>query len=102
MRWLGIATACAACTPSYAVRTLQTPRIKGADVLVLVRRKTDPPPSSSVIERVIVLPGQGFSILQITAYVPGHGDVDLLKAPDLAEAARIYRDTPADRKRTTN
>src|SRR5262249_38317430 len=60
------------------------------------------PPSRPVIDRVIVLPGMGFSILQITAYVPGRGEVELLKAPGVAEAERIYREAPADRNRTTN
>src|SRR5690348_6738807 len=33
-----------------------------------------------------VLPGNGMNLLQISAYVPGLGDIDLLDAPDLAGA----------------
>jgi galactose mutarotase-like enzyme len=86
----------------YDAHYLDAPEINGAKLVILERRTTEPPPSEVVIDRVTVVPGMGFSILQITAYVPGRGEVDLLKAPDVAEAARIYREAPADRNRTTN
>src|SRR5262245_60640903 len=85
----------------YSAHVLDAVRIHGAEVVVLERRRPEPP-DRAVIERVTILPGMGFSILQITAYLPGRGEVELLKAPDVAEAARIYRDAPADRNRTTN
>src|SRR5262245_9365337 len=96
VRWLAVVIASTACsgTPrdahDYVARTVATPQ---SDDAVVLERRGDPRPTGVAIDRVVVLPAQGFSILQITAHVPGRGEVDLLKAPDVAEAARIYRET---------
>lgn len=42
-----------------------------------------------------ILPGLGMNLLQVKAYIPGLGDVDLISAPSLPEAKRILED-PAD------
>lgn len=38
---------------------------------------------------VTLLPGRGMNLFQLTANLPGHGEVDLLKSPSIAEAARV-------------
>ena len=43
-----------------------------------------------------VLPGRGMNVLQITAFVPSRGEVRLLAAPPLAEAASLMTGTGAD------
>lgn len=43
-----------------------------------------------------LLPGRGLNIFQITANIPGHGEVALLASPPLAEAASQLTDTGAD------
>ena len=43
-----------------------------------------------------LLPGRGMNVLQITAYIPGKGQVNLLASPTLEEAARLLSGTGAD------
>jgi len=43
-----------------------------------------------------LLPGRGMNLLQITAYVPQEGQVNLLASPTLEEAARLLNGTGAD------
>ncbi len=43
-----------------------------------------------------VLPGRGMNVLQITAYLPQKGEVNLLASPPLQEAATILSGTGAD------
>ena len=43
-----------------------------------------------------LLPGRGMNILQITARLPGHGEVDLLASPSQPKAAAALSDTGAD------
>ena len=45
---------------------------------------------------VTLLPGRGMNVFQITAYLPGRGEVPLLASPALAEAARILSGGPDD------
>lgn len=42
-----------------------------------------------------ILPGLGMNLLQVKAYIPGLGDADLVSAPSLPEAKRVFED-PAD------
>jgi hypothetical protein len=44
----------------------------------------------------MLLPGRGMNLLQITAYLPQRGEVNLLASPPLQEAARILSGTGAD------
>ena len=43
-----------------------------------------------------LLPGRGMNVLQITASIPGHGEVPLLASPSLSEAAALLNDTGPD------
>ena len=36
-----------------------------------------------------ILPGRGMAVLQIKAYLPGKGEIDLLNSPPLPEAAKL-------------
>lgn len=43
-----------------------------------------------------LLPGRGLNVLQITANIPGHGEMPLLASPALPEVAGILSDAGAD------
>jgi hypothetical protein len=43
-----------------------------------------------------LLPGRGMNVLQITAYLPQKGEVNLLASPTLQEAAKLLTGTGAD------
>jgi len=43
-----------------------------------------------------LLPGRGFNLWQLTAYLPGHGEVPLLVSPPVTEAANILNGTGPD------
>jgi len=45
---------------------------------------------------VTMLPGRGMNILQITAYIPGRGEVKLLASPSVEEAASAMTGADAD------
>ena len=43
-----------------------------------------------------LLPGRGFNLWQLTAFLPGRGEVNLLVAPPVSQAAQILSGTDAD------
>lgn len=45
---------------------------------------------------VTLLPGRGMNVFQITAYLPGRGEVPLLASPSLADAVKILNGGPED------
>lgn len=59
--------------------------IGGEPAVTLVRPKPADLSKPSFL-RATVLPGNGMNLLQIQAYLPGTGEVDLLSAPGLPEA----------------
>jgi hypothetical protein len=67
----------------------------GQDVLQLQRSQllggNDPEFLSTTL-----LPGRGMNMLQITAYLPDKGEVNLLASPPLEEAAKLLTGTGAD------
>ena len=44
----------------------------------------------------ILLPGRGMNLLQLTALIPGHGDIPLLMSPPLDDAAKMLTGTGPD------
>jgi aldose 1-epimerase len=62
------------------------PRPGGLDPIVLTREQT-PGSNSPQFRSVTILPGLGMEILQIRAYLPGKGEVDLLSGPSVKELA---------------
>lgn len=59
--------------------------IGGEPAVTLVRPKSPDSAKPSFLSATI-LPGNGMNLLQIKAYLPGKGDIDLLNAPDLPVA----------------
>lgn len=64
----------------------QTPRPGGQDALVLQRALLEGGGLPEFVSATL-LPGRGLNTLQITAYLPGRGEVPLLSAPGVAQAA---------------
>jgi aldose 1-epimerase len=60
----------------------------GQDPVRLTRSATTIGKSAELLS-VTLLPGRGMNVFQITAMIPGHGEVPLLVSPPLSEAAAI-------------
>ncbi|HVG26292.1 MAG TPA: hypothetical protein VM865_01705 [Acidobacteriaceae bacterium] len=60
----------------------------GQDAVILRRNPTAIGGEPELISATL-LPGRGMNVLQITASVPGRGEVPLLVAPSLSDASRI-------------
>lgn len=80
---------------SDAPNLQQGPRPGGQDVLVLER---SPIEGGTVPEflSATLLPGRGLNVLQITAFLPQKGNVNLLASPTLEEAATKMNGTGDD------
>jgi aldose 1-epimerase len=68
-----------------SAETSSTILIGGEPAVTLVRPKLADKTKPSFLEAV-VLPGNGMNLLQVKAYLPGKGDINLLDAPDLQGA----------------
>lgn len=62
--------------------------IGGEPVLILQRPGVIDKSKPQFLEATI-LPGRGMAVLQIKAYLPGKGEIDLLNAPSLPEAEQL-------------
>jgi galactose mutarotase-like enzyme len=62
------------------------PRPGGQDALMLTRTRMLEDSLPEFLS-VTTLPGRGMNVLQIKAYVPGKGEVDLMASPSVADAA---------------
>ncbi len=74
------------------------PRPGGADSIVLTRTQT-PGNNMPEFRSATLLPGLGMGVLQITAFVPSRGEIELLAAPsakDVAEGTTPNRSGPND------
>lgn len=69
--------------------TPQPPPIRpgGQDAVVLEQTPLTGVPGPQFMSAT-VLPGRGMNVFQIRAYLPDHGNVDLMASPPLAEAAK--------------
>ena len=68
-----------------------TPRnltINGEPVITL-KQPARSDHSKPYFREATILPGRGMAVLQIKAYLPGKGEIDLLNAPPLAEAEKL-------------
>ena len=63
---------------------VQLPRPGGVEPIILTRAQT-PGANAPEFRSATLLPGLGMSLLQISAFVPGRGEVALLAAPSLEE-----------------
>ena len=64
----------------------------GGEPAVTLRRPPVTTGDKPQFVEVTVLPGRGMAVLQIKAYVPGKGEIDLLNAPPLPEAQKLLND----------
>ena len=68
--------------------TSQAITIGGEPMVVLQRPKSSDKSKPQFLEATI-LPGRGMAVLQIKAYIPGKGEIDLLNSPPLPESERL-------------
>ena len=61
----------------------------GGEPAVILQRPRVSDKSRPQFLSTTVLPGRGMAVLQITAYLPGKGEIDLLNSPPLSEAERL-------------
>jgi aldose 1-epimerase len=71
------------------------PRPGGEDAIVLVRSLLMGDARPEFLSATL-LPGRGMNVLQITAYIPGRGEVNLLASPALEIATKAMIGTGAD------
>jgi galactose mutarotase-like enzyme len=65
-----------------------SPQFGGKPAITLTRAKTGDGNKPEFLSAV-VLPGRAMNLFQITAWVPGKGEIPLLHSPSLEEAAKI-------------
>jgi aldose 1-epimerase len=73
----------------------KTIQIGGADVLTLSRQATNSGNKPEFLS-VTLLPGRGMNMLQVTATIPGKGEIPLLRSPSVADAASRLTGTGMD------
>lgn len=78
--------------PAAAVAPTQ---IGGQDIVTLQRKPTANGQKPEFLSAT-VLPGRGMNVFQITANIPGKGNVDVLASPSLADAAPKFSGTGPD------
>jgi len=71
------------------------PRPGGQEAIVLTRSQMMGDSMPEFLSATM-LPGRGMNVLQITAYIPGKGEVNLLASPSVEAAASAMTGTDAD------
>jgi galactose mutarotase-like enzyme len=61
----------------------------GGEPIVVLQRPAVTDQSKPQFLQATILPGRGMAVLQITAYLPGKGEIDVLNAPPLPEATQL-------------
>jgi len=74
--------------PAFTSRSSQTISIGGEPVVILKRPRLSDRSKPQFLE-LIEMPGRGMAWLQVKAYIPGKGEIDLLYAPPLAQAEKL-------------
>ncbi len=72
------------------------PKVGGVEAITLRRKATQHGQRREFLS-VTLLPGRGMNVFQVTALIPGEGEVELLESPSVAEAARRMTGTGEDR-----
>ncbi len=93
----------AGCTQQPATPAEQPPqpaapaaiKIGGEDVLTLARKASSGGSKPEFLS-VTLLPGRGMNMLQVTAAIPGKGEIPLLHSPSVADAASQLTGTGKD------
>jgi galactose mutarotase-like enzyme len=68
----------------------------GGQQVIELKRKASSSLQGPEFTTVTILPGRGMNLFQITANLPGKGEVQVLSAPSLEEAARQLNGGPDD------
>jgi len=68
----------------------------GGQQVVELKRRSNPNPSSPEFTSITVLPGRGMNLFQITANLPGKGEIHVLASPSLEEADEMLNGGPDD------
>jgi aldose 1-epimerase len=75
----------------------ETPTYKpGGQEPILLTRTRLMGDSAPEFTSVVLLPGRGMNVLQITAFVPGRGEVDLLNSGSVEDASKVMTGTGDD------
>jgi galactose mutarotase-like enzyme len=84
-------------TPSQPPQSSATAPIQigGEDVVTLARKATNGDSKPEFLS-VTLLPGRGMNMLQVTAAIPGKGEIPLLHSPTVADAASQLTGTGKD------
>jgi aldose 1-epimerase len=61
----------------------------GGEPVVILQRPSSNDQSKPQFLEATVLPGRGMAVLQIKAYLPGKGEINLLNSPPLPEAGQL-------------
>ena len=94
------AVACKQQTPAPSEKAAQpaapaTVQIGGENALTLTRKATAGGSKPEFLS-VTLLPGRGMNMFQVTAAIPGKGEIPLLRSPSLADAPKILSGTGKD------
>jgi len=81
-------------TPQPAAATAPQ-QVGGQDIVKLERKPTSGGQKPEFLSAT-VLPGRGMNVFQITANIPGKGEVDVFASPSLADAAAKLNGGPDD------
>ena len=78
-----------------AVASANLPDVGGQKAIELRRQQSGVGAAPEFLS-VTLLPGRGMNVFQISAYLPGRGEVNLLASPSLGDAAKILNGGPDD------
>ena len=89
-----LAAGCRQQPPSEPPQQPVTPaaiQVGGADVLTLSRKATGSGSKPEFLS-VTLFPGRGLNMFQVTAAIPGKGEIPLMHSPSVKDAASQLRD----------
>src|SRR5579863_5606769 len=90
---LVFATALALPMTSPGAAAQESPQVSiGGEPVLVLRRPAVTDKNEPQFLTATLLPGRGMAVLQITAFLPGKGEIDLLNSPPLPEAAKLLND----------
>jgi galactose mutarotase-like enzyme len=86
---MSVFTSCSSEQPAPPFQARQLTTNVGGQAGVTLERTTDEESGQAHIVRVDILPGRGFNIYQIKAWLPDKGIINVMEAPPVEEAATI-------------
>jgi hypothetical protein len=96
-RWFPVLLLLALMPGSFAQKSASAPKAAnfvpppnsvtiGGEPIVVLKRPQSGNEKKPQFLTATIIPGRGMAVLQITAYVPGKGEVDVFSAPSLGDA----------------